>query len=189
MTELEEGIHRQDPSPSEPRLIGNEPRVPAVLPPELAPFLKDQEFACLTHPTNQGIVLVLKAPELEIHSVQGPVPIGIWHSLYDHPTAPVIRMLLRLYDQPNRSLAFESFVNVEDPQQRADYAALSQQDQFVLLFYDEQLSHRLTKLVDNTRRLEMAEILQSAVALYEATPREIFNFEVAKEWVMGRTHL
>jgi hypothetical protein len=185
MSECESGYQRQPEFP----LIANGPLVPAVLPSELADFIRDEEFACLTHPTDQGSVLVLKAPEPEIASVQGPVPIGIWHSLYDHPTAPVIRMLLRLYDQPNGSLAFESFVNVADPRQRADYAALSQQDQFALLFFDEQLRHRLTKVVDNSRRTEMAEILQSAVALYEATPKDLFDFELAKEWVMGRTHL
>jgi hypothetical protein len=183
-------MSEQEPQPrAESGFIANEPLTPAQLPPELADFLKDEAFACLTHPTDQGPVLVLKAPELEIASIQGPVPIGIWHSLYDHPTAPVIRMLLRLYDQPHRSLAFESFVNVADPQQRADYEALSQQEQFALLFFDEQLRHRLTKRVDNSRQSEMAEILQSAEALYEATPRERFNFELAKEWVMGRTHL
>jgi len=42
--------------------------------------------------------------------------------------------MTRIYDQPQRPLALETFVNVDDPQQRADYAALAAQDNVYLLF-------------------------------------------------------
>src|SRR5215216_3259343 len=101
------------------------PDQPSALPPELAAFLKDQHYAALLHATDQGTVLVVKAPRRDIRSVQGPVPIELRHELYQHPAAPVVRMVTRIYDQPDSSLALETFVNVEDPDQRADYAALA----------------------------------------------------------------
>src|SRR4051794_11170206 len=113
---------------------------PNTLPPELAAFLKDHLSACLAQATDRGTVLLLKAPGHEIESVRGKVPILLRHELYQQPTAPVIRIVLTLYDQPARPLAFETFINVEDPQQRADYAALAKQPTLLLLFYDERLN-------------------------------------------------
>ena len=84
---------------------------PNELPPELAAFLKDQRYACLTHATDQGTVLVLKAPRSEIDSVRGTVPIQLRHELHRHPAAPVIRMVVTIYDQPARPLAFDTFIS------------------------------------------------------------------------------
>src|SRR5687768_2456201 len=141
------GVERQDGSPP-----GNSLR-PLELPPELAAFLRGQRFACLMQATEQGeTVFVVKAPGREIASVRGPVPIHAQHELYVHPRAPIIRMQLTIYDQPRRPLALEAFTNVGDPQQRAEFEALGHQDQLHLLFYDEQLAHRLSKQVRNPDR-------------------------------------
>jgi hypothetical protein len=121
------------------------PERPNQLPPELAAFLKDQHYAALLHATDLGTVLVVKAPADDIASVRGQVPIGTRHELYAHPASPVIRMVTRIYDQPERPLAFETFVNAGDPDQRVDYEALSRQDELVLLFYDQTLKHALSK--------------------------------------------
>src|SRR5262245_41993527 len=119
---------------------GDPPSLPPnELPPELAAFLQDQRYACLTHATNQGTVLVLKTPRSEIESVRGTVPIQVRHELHRHPSAPVIRMVVTIYDQPTRPLAFDTFINVADPEQRDDFAALASQTELHLLFYDEQL--------------------------------------------------
>ncbi len=135
---------------------------PNVLPPDLANFLKDQAYACLTHPTDQGTVLVMKAPGYEIDSIRGRLPIQVRHELHQQPTAPVIRMVVTIYDQPARPLAFESFINVEDPQQRSDYSALAEQPELHMLFYDETLSHRLTKSVTHSVRNQVPQVLQQA---------------------------
>jgi hypothetical protein len=67
---------------------------------------------------------VVKAPNREIQSVRGRVPIRVIHELFNHPAAPVIRITVRIYDQPQNPLALETFINVENPQQRSDYAAI-----------------------------------------------------------------
>jgi len=125
----EEERHRSHPS---------EPLYPIPLLPELAEFLARQgPFACVTQATDQGVAYVLKAPGQEIVRARGTVPVQVQHALYDHRLAPVIRTVLSLYDVPQHPLRFETFCNVADPTQRADFAALGEQDQFILLFYDE----------------------------------------------------
>lgn len=124
-------------------------REPNALPKELADFLKDRQYACVTQGTDKGTVLVIKAPHRDIQSARGRVPIHVRHELYNHPSAPVIRMTVTIYDQPQHPLAMETFINVEDPQQRADYEGLAKQKTLHMLFYDETLRHRLTKGVNN----------------------------------------
>jgi hypothetical protein len=160
-----------------------------ALPPDLADFLRDQPYACLTHPTDQGTVLVMKAPRREIESIRGPLPIQVRHELHQHPTAPVIRIELVIYDDPARPLAFESFINVEDRQQRSDYAALADQPELHMLFYDESLAHRLTKSVAHTVRGRVPEVLKKADELFHAIPEDEFNFDIAKAAVMRTTFL
>lgn len=160
------------------------------LPPELAEFLKDQPIAALLHGTeNQGTVLVVKAPRQEIRSVQGRVPIELRHELYRHPAAPVIRMVTRIYDRPDSSLGLETFVNVENPVQRADYAALAEQDHLLMLFYDERLRHQLTKRVGTPDPEAVTEVLTTADRLLTAIPADRRDFDRAKADVMARTQL
>jgi hypothetical protein len=159
------------------------------LTPELADFLRTQGYACLTHPTDIGTVFVLKAPRLDIDSARGRVPLAVHHALYSHPRAPVIRTLLRLYDHPAQPLAFESFVNVRDPDQLADYRDLAGRDLLRLLFYDEQLEHRLSKSVHNRAGGEMGRLLAVAVRLSLGIPADWYDFDLAKAEVQRRAPL
>src|SRR6266536_3373779 len=162
---------------------------PGTLPPELAEFLKGQQYAALLQPTDRGTVLVVKAPGPEIESVRGRVPIEIRHELYRHPAAPVVRMVTRIYDQPHSSLGLETFVNIDDEQQRADYGELARQDELDLLFYDEHLQHALTKRVRNGARQDVLEVLITALQLRAQIPNDRFEFDRAKADVMARTEL
>lgn len=166
-----------------------EPLHPSPLLPELAEFLQDYEYACVTQATDQGTVFVLKAPARDIASTRGPVPVHITHELYMHEAAPVIRIVLMLVDDPTSPLAFETFVNVADEQQRADYAALITQDTLLLLFYDESLTHRLSKRVQNSSRTELPIMLNKADAEIAIIGQDMVDFEVAKSAVMERINL
>src|SRR5215211_5553162 len=125
---------------------------PNQLPPEMADFLKDKDYACLLWGTDQGSVFVVKAPAREIQSLRGNVPVRVLHQLYQHPRAPVIRTVITWYDQPESPLALETFINVEDEQQRADFTDLAKRQELRFLFYDRALRHRLSKLVPNPDR-------------------------------------
>jgi hypothetical protein len=164
-------------------------REPNALPKELADFLKERPFACITQATDQGTVLVVKAPNREIQRIRGRVPIRVVHELFSHPAAPVIRMTVRIYDQPQHPLALETFFNVEDPQQRADYESLAKQNTIYLLFYDETLRHRLSKGVNNIAKDEINQMLSQADSLFATIPNERFDFDKAKAAVLERTRL
>lgn len=165
------------------------PDNPSELPPELAEFLKDQPIAALLYGTeNAGTILVVKVAGREIESVRGVVPVELRHELYHHPLAPVIRIVTRIYDRPDSSLGLETFVNVEDPDQRTDYAALAEQGELNLLFYDERLQHRLTKRVgqDST---ELQNLLAQADWLLGTIRPERFDFDRAKAEIMAAIRL
>ncbi len=168
---------------------GPEPEHPSLLPPELADFLRTQDIACLFQATDQGTALVAKLPAAEIASLRGTVPIHIRHELYDHPHAPVIRTVVTVYDQPTNPLALETYSNVEDPQQRAAFAALADQDRLVVLCYDERLAHRLAKVVPYRDAGTVAAIVARADQLLAAIPHEQFSFEAAKQAVLEATRL
>lgn len=151
--------------------------------------MKDRPFVCLMQGTDQGTVFVVKMPTHEILCARGRVPIHFRHELYEHPSAPVIRTVVRIYDQPQRPLAFEAFTNIEDQTQRAEFAALAAQETVLMLFYDEALHHRLAKQVSYGQNAAIPEILRQAEQILARIPQGQFDFDKAKREVMERTSL
>lgn len=173
----------------QPYYSSAEPDYPSLLPPDLGEFLRSQTFACVTMATDKGTVYVVKAPNREIQSVRGSVPIHLRHELYDHPEAPVIRTVITICDLPETPLALETFINVENESQRADFAALANQEVLYMLFYDEALNYCLSKGVPNNAKQHISKILYEADRLYRAVPKERFDFDRAKADVMRQTRL
>jgi len=174
---------REQPHPSDPL-------VPVELTPELADFLRRQHgYACVTQATSEGTAYVLRVPGRELATLRGTMPIGLRHELYEHPNAPVIRSVLTIVDQPRSPLRVETFINVAEADQRADFAALADQERLLLLLYDEQLRHRLSKLVPYPERSAVPAILARAEELRAAIPPWRYNFERAKAAVMQHTSL
>ncbi len=161
----------------------------APLPPELAAFLKDRDYAALWQPTNHGTAMVIKAPGAEIASVRGTVPIRLQHVLYEHPRAPVIRSLLRIYDRPDSHFAVETYTNIAEQDQHDDFAALAKQREIVLLFYNDHLTHDLTKRIGNTRPEDIEQIVRVAEHLRRRIPPDQYDFDLAKQRVMEVTML
>jgi hypothetical protein len=174
--------------PPERRFPG-EPHHPTPLPPELEAFLRTQEMVCLMQATDQGTAFVLKAPTKEIRCVRGTVPIRVQHALYEHPAAPVIRTVVGIYDRPHTPLAFETFTNIADQDQREDFARLAEQDRLLLLFYDEQVAHRLTKVVPYHDDGPVLAILMQAAQLHARIPQDRIDFDAAKQAVMEASQL
>jgi len=165
------------------------PLYSAELPPELAEFLKDKDYVCIAQATDQGTAFVIKLPGGEIESVRGTVPILLSHELYMHPSAPVIRLVFTIYDQPETPLALETFINIIDEQQRTDYAALATQEHLPLLFYDESLAHRLTKMLPLSTPQDCDHILQIAEQALQQIVPDQRDFDAAKAAVMQETQL
>ena len=121
--------------------------------------------------------------------MRGRVPIAVRHELYAHPSAPVIRTILHIYDRPATPLALEVFTNITDMQQREEFVALSRQASFLMLFYDEQLAHRVTKVVPQDNPAEVTLVVSSAERLLARIPTDQVDFDRAKDAVQRRTHL
>ena len=166
-----------------------EPIEPAILPPDLADFLRTKDVACLMQETTHGTVFVVKLPATEITSLSGRVPIHIRHELYHHPAAPVIRTVVRIYDRPDNPLGLETFTNVEQDDQRADFARLAGQENIYLLFYDEELNHRLSKGMGNVEPEVIEDIIDKADALRDRIKPELYDFDRAKADIVARTSL
>lgn len=171
-------------SEREPQHVGQPP-----LPPELAEFLRGQELAAVWETTDRGTVLVVKAPGREIDSLRGPVPIHLQHELHRHPRAPVIRTVVTIYDRPQSPLALETFTNVADETQRAEFAALAEQPELGMLFYDEMLSLRLTKGLRLGASVQIRELVGAAETIRAGINPEQYDFDLAKAAVIVRTRL
>lgn len=181
---------REPPEGNRPPPDPSEPLYPIPLLPELADFLAHQgDYACIPQATDLGTAYVCQVPSQEILRVRGTVPVHVQHALYDHRAAPVIRTVLSIYDQPSSALRLESFINVADTSQRADFAALADQEQLFLFFYDEQLRHRLNKVVPQDPDQAVRTILAQADALRARIPPWRFSFERAKAAVIAGTSL
>jgi hypothetical protein len=180
--------HQEDRPGNQPH--ESDPLVPIELTPELADFLRHQQgYACVTQATTEGTAYVLRVPGEELATLRGTMPIGLRHELYEHRSAPVIRTVLTIMDRPQSPLRVETFINVAEEDQRADFAALADQERFMLLFYDEQLQHRLSKLVPYPDRSDVPLILARADELRAAIAPWQFDFDQAKAAVMQRTTL
>jgi hypothetical protein len=165
------------------------PQSPTELPPELATFLRSHDYVCITQATDQGTAFVMKIPGAEIQSVRGTMLVELRQQLYDHPAAPVIRLVFTLYDQLDSPIRLETFINVAEEGQRTDYAALSDQEALPLLFYDESLTHQLTKLVPFHNQEDSAALLHTAQELLVMIPEGERDFDTAKAAVMQATQL
>ena len=164
---------------------------PDALPPALQACLASQKYGRVTETTNFGTAYVLKAPRADIESARGHVPVQVSRHLYFEPTVPVIRTVLSLHDRPKSALSFESFINIADPAQRAEFAALASQERLLLLFHDEELKLRLTKLVPQNRRqrLSVAYLLREAHNFLTTISDDRLDFEKAKAAVMAVTDI
>jgi hypothetical protein len=159
------------------------------LPADLAEFLRREEYACVTAASDQGTVHVIKAHRADIAGMGDRVPMRVSHAVYEHPLAPVIRTVVKLYDQPERPLALETFINVSEADQRTDFAALGDQAALHLLFYDEDLTYQKGITLPNTQRAAIATILQRADTVRAGISAERYDFDAAKAAVMARTTL
>src|SRR3954464_10901506 len=156
------------------------------LPLELKEFLRTQEYACLLHASNRGTVFLLKAPAHQLATLNGPTPVRVSHELYSKPTAPVIRTLLRWYDRPDSTIAFEAFTNVADPQQQQDYRHLAKQSTLTVLGYDELLRLAVQNRQANHHQRETAQIADLADKLMGLIPDGEYDFDLAEARVMAQ---
>ena len=166
----------------------DQPLQPFELPETLRDFLRQAgDYVLVTNASDQGTIYVVKAPEKDISSIRGNVPMQVTHEQYKVPQAPVIRSVVRIYDDPSRPLVLETFTNIRDEEQRQNFDALSGQQRYIFTFYNEQLTHRLTKSLDNTHQEQTASLFRQALLASSRIPDRRYDFDQAKAVVMRST--
>lgn len=156
-----------------------------ALPAPTRAFLAAQEYAMLTSLTDQGAVLVLKAPARYIAACRGNRPILVRWELHSHLQSPVIRLVLEVADGPDSRLSFESFANVGDREQLTELRDLLSRPYLRILFYDEAMRHRLSKRAAQPADDQARRLVPLALELLEAIPTDSRDFDAAKAAVMA----
>jgi hypothetical protein len=115
-------------------------------------------------------------------------PVSYQWQLVKMPTAPLIRLELTILDRPGNPYRFESFLNVAEENQARILAQLAGQDRLYLAFYDDDLSHRFTKIVDHDRQQwqYLDELVDEALEHWQQIPPDQRDFDRAKADFMRR---
>jgi hypothetical protein len=151
------------------------------LSPEIRQAFEQTGYGCLAAETNVGIVHVCHAPDADITGFRGKPVVYQWQYV-PLPTAPIIRLEMRVLDNPANPFRFESFLNVGDADQARCLTLLAQQEQLNLAFYGDDLHYRFTKVVphDKRQQAQLADLAQRATDYWEALPPERRDFDRAK---------
>jgi hypothetical protein len=157
------------------------PLRPNELPPELAENLRAEgTYAAVMWGTDHGTAYVVKAPLDTISEMPSPLPVNVKHELWN---------LMYIYDQPRAPMVMEIFTNPADGDQRAEFVGLSTHEQTLMMFYDEQLRHRRTIVIQPTEPATIAQMLTHAEAALAGRTPTHDEFMQAKAAVMERTRL
>lgn len=168
------------PSPGDPM-----PHPPITLPPVLRQFLAPIPYGAISAMTNDGAVLVLKAPASDIESCRGAAPVRTRYELHATDHGPVVRLVLVVHDRPDAHLTFESFCNVLDARQLAEWEDLLSRPYLRVLFFDQDLTHRLSKRISQPVDLASRELLPRARRLLALIDPAALDFDQAKASVMA----
>jgi hypothetical protein len=158
---------------------------PLTLPEGLRQFLATRDFAMLAVDSDQGTLLVIKAPSTDIEGLQGRLHFRVRHELHQTPYGPLARLVIHAQDRPDSHLGFEMFTNPDDPVQMRDLEDLITRPTLRLVFFDEQHEYRLGKEVTQSQDETLASLPREARRLLgEMDPRDI-DFDRAKALVMA----
>ena len=166
-----------------------QPPLPPELSPEVVDYLSTRDVAATLVTTGEGTALVVFAPDRELAAITGEVPVGVAPELHLTESAPVIRFVTRLFDVPDDPLVFEAFIDPGDPEQRAQFAALTEQETLPILLYGHDLDQvaRTELPIPQERGRELGTMLAHAEAWVRGIPRGGYDFAEAKDAVIAQT--
>lgn len=98
------------------------------------------------------------------------------------PTAPIVRLTVRIFDRPTNPFLFESFLNVGEQDQLGVFTQLASQEKLHFAFYGDDLEYRFAKTVEHDEQQwqKLDEITERALAYWEQLPPTQKNFDLAK---------
>jgi len=154
---------------------------PNELLPELRILFEAQGYGCLAVASDRSVQHICHAPDRDIEGFRGKPVLARWQ-LVEMPTAPLVRLEATILDDLVNPYHFESFLNVNDPQQLGILTELAGQEALHLAFYGDDLAYRYTKSVPQSEQQwqQLDEILERALAYWEQLPEEVRDFDQAK---------
>lgn len=161
----------------------------ATLPPALRAFMATREFVMLMVGSDRGTLLAVRIPNQDIESCRGRVGFLLRHELFQTDSGPVLRLVIKIKDQPDSHLTLEMFTNPADAAQMAEFADLCERDHLRMLFFDDTLTCRLAKTVSQAHDEERNSLaIQARRKLAEIDPSRL-DFIKAKTVVMTENPL
>jgi hypothetical protein len=160
---------------------------PNELPAEIKEVLEKTGYGCLALESDIGIVHICHAPDTEIDGFANKPVTSRWQ-LIKMPTAPLIRLEVNIFDQPENPYRFESFLNVAEQDQVKVLAELANQDRLLLAFYGEDLGYRYTKVIPHDKQnwQQIDEMTVEALDYLSKIPHNQQDFDKAKSEFIRR---
>jgi hypothetical protein len=154
---------------------------PNELPTEIKELFEKIGYGCLALEADIGIVHVCHASDTEIEGFANKPVTSRWQ-LIKMPTAPLIRLEVKIFDQPENPYRFESFLNVAEQDQEKVLAELANQNRLFLAFYGEDLGYRYTKVIphDIQNWQKIDEMTIEAINYLSKIPPNQQDFDKAK---------
>ena len=161
---------------------------PNELPSPLRELLASTGYGCLAVESDNGIIHVCHVSDRDIASFKR-APVKYQWQLIMMPTAPLIRLLFVVVDDPHNPYQFESFLNVAEADQAQVLADLGEQDHFALAFYGDDLSYRYAKVVAHKpwQRQQLEVMVSQARLHWQQIAPEKRDFDQAKAWFISQT--
>ena len=151
------------------------------LPREIREVFEKTGYGSLAVETDAGVVHVCHAANRDIEGFAG-MPVVYQWQLIRMPTAPLIRLEIKILDNLLNPYHFESFLNVEQEDQARVLAQLAGQDQLYLAFYGEDLKYCFTKVVEHgvQQWQYLDELIVQAADYLNTIPKDQQDFDQAK---------
>ncbi len=98
------------------------------------------------------------------------------------PTAPLIRSIFFIIDNPDEPFRFESIFNISEDVEEKILMQLANQDRLYFAFYGDELNYRFTQVVpqDRKERQTIDMVVSQAQEYWNALPTEMRDFDKAK---------
>lgn len=154
---------------------------PNELPAEIKELFEKTGYGCLALESDIGIVHVCHASDVDIEGFADKPVTSCWQ-LIKMPTAPLIRLEVNIFDQPENPYRFESFLNIAEQNQENVLAELANQDRLFLAFYGEDLGYRYTKAIPHDKQnwQQIDEMTMEAINYLAKIPPNQQDFDEAK---------
>lgn len=157
------------------------------LSPELRTVFERTGYGSLAVETTRAVYHICHASDNDLENFVHK-PVNFRWKLIKMPTAPLIRLDLRIMDRPENPFRFESFLNIADAEQALMLYQLANQAKLYLAFYGDDLGYSYTKEIPHGGQnwQQIDEIASEAIDHWNNIPPVFRDYNWAKAEFMRR---